>query len=98
MIPNAESFKIKKTSRDAYGKVTTDSEDTYYGVIDRQTQFRSSHGDTVIVGEGMVFTSELKAAGLVGQEIIIDDKTWTITQVYDAVALGNYHHTEITYG
>ena len=98
MIPKAESFIISIITRDAYGKKSATSETTYWGVIDRQTQFRSSGGSTVVTGEGMVFTEEFRAGDMIGQEIIIDGKTWTITQVFDAVALGDYHHTEITYG
>jgi len=98
MIPSVDSFTVATTTRDAFGKITSTAEHTYGGVIDRQTQFRSSNGETTMIGEGMVITEEIKAMGLLGSEITIDGLTFTITQVYDAYALGVYHHTELIYG
>jgi hypothetical protein len=98
MIPKAESFQLREVTKDVYGKITATTDTTYYGVIDRQTQFRSVGGSASMVGEGMVFTDEFRANTKLGAEIIIDSLVFTITQVFDAVALGKYHHTEIMYG
>jgi len=98
MIPKIDSFVLKSSTRDAYGKVTATTETTYYGVIERQTQFRTRGGDTSMIGEGMVFCDALSGVAKLGQELIIDDLTFTITQVFDASDLNGYHHTELVYG
>lgn len=98
MIPKVESFQLREVVRDNYGTILSTTDTTYWGVIERQTQFRSSGGSAVLIGEGMIFTAEVQAMTKIGQEIIIDELVFTITQVFDAMALGNYHHTEIVYG
>ena len=98
MIPRVDSFILRTTERDAYGSISVVNDNTYWGMIERQTQFRSSAGNTVVLGEGMVFTDELRCVGLLGSEVIIDDKAYTITQAFDASDLSGYHHTELVYG
>ena len=98
MIPRVESFILRTTEKDAYGKITTISDNIYWGMIERQTQFRVAGGATVVLGEGMVFTDEFTAVDQLGKEIIIDSNVYTIIQAFDAHDLTGYHHTEIIYG
>ena len=97
-IPSVEIFYLKTVTKDEFGKILSETNKEYGGVIDRQTQWRSVQGGaTTVLGEGMVFSSELEGLTEVGQEIIIDGNTYTISQTGDLGALGVYHHTEIIY-
>jgi hypothetical protein len=97
-IPDVETFTIRVSNRDAYGKVTSVVDTDYMGMIERQTQFRG-RSPVVTLGEGMVFSSNIEGLAIVGQEIIIDTSVWTIVQSFDAKDIdGAYHHTELIYG
>jgi len=98
MIPKIDSFALRSVVRDDYGKITETNENIFWGVIERQTQFRTSGGNASMVGEGMIFCSGLQGIAKLGQEVIVDDLVFTITQVFDASDLSGYHHTEIVYG
>ncbi len=97
LIPDVEQFSLRTNTRDAYGKVTATADVLYWGVIERQTQFRG--GSSTYVGEGMIFSSHIEALTKVGDEIIIDTLVWTVKQVLELKDLGGtYHHTELLYG
>lgn len=98
MIPKTDSFSLRTTVKDAYGKITEVSENTYYGIIERQVQFRSKNDSTTWVGEGIIFTEEIQAVDKLGLEVVVDGNVYTISQAFDAKDLtGSYHHTEILY-
>jgi hypothetical protein len=97
-IPDVESFALSTSTRDKYGKVTNVEDITYWGIIERQTQFRGGVAQLVI-GEGVVFSSNIQGYAVTGQEIVIDGQIFTITQVLELKDLeGLFHHTELVYG
>jgi hypothetical protein len=97
LIPDVETFILRTNTRDEYGKVITTEDITYWGVIERQTQFRG--GSSTYVGEGMIFSSHIEGLTKVGDEILIDALIWTVKQVLELKDLGSkYHHTELLYG
>jgi hypothetical protein len=98
MIPDIEQFVVKDSTRDKYGKITSQVDTPYYGMIERQTQFRGGSAVTYI-GEGVVFSSNIQGKCTVGQEIVIDEHIFTIVQVLELKDIeGTYHHTELVYG
>lgn len=97
-IPYIESFQLHTSTKDKYGKITSSTDVTYYGVIERETQFRGANPASEI-GKGIIFCSDLEGLVDVGQEVIVDGEVLTIVKYADLKDLGNasYHHTELVY-
>jgi len=98
MIPSVEQFKIRISTRDAYGKVIEVNENIYGGVIEREDRFIAVDGLLNVFGRGTVFSSELRGFVEAGQQILIDDTEYSIRRCSHHHEWGEYHHTEIVYG
>jgi hypothetical protein len=99
MIPKAETFILKTVTKDKYGTITDTVSTTYYGIIERDSQFRSTQGETTFLGKGIIFTDEVTVSDKVGNEVVVDGDTFTIVKGADIKDFdGVYHHSELIYG
>ena len=99
MIPNVETFYIKQTSKDRFGKIlTTESPLSFTGLSDQETRYSQSGGDLKVLGSGTIFTSNNSIPFEEGMEIQIDDDWYLITRKFKAKVMGEFHHWELIYG
>lgn len=98
MIPNYESFILRKITKDSLGKITGQVDTAFTGMSDEETVYDMKGGSLNIVGVGTVYTADASIEPVEGDEITVDLKTFVIARLFKAKTYGGFHHWEIVYG